>query len=89
MFTTNRRTVHIQLSQGGSVHLSLRATMGLEEAAVAAAGADAAGAGKAIDARVASIAFWIASDGCCVVFVLAAGAAPFLNTPMVNEMRYR
>jgi len=42
-------------------YLSLTATTGLAEAA---ADADADGSGKAIDASVASIAFWMASDGC-------------------------
>ena len=44
--------------------------MGLDEAA--AAEVDTAEDGRAIDPRVASIAFWIASDGCCVVLALAA-----------------
>ena len=38
--------------------------------------ADVAGGGKAIDANVASMAFWIASDGCCVLFEPLADTAP-------------
>ena len=51
-------------------YLSLTATTGLDEAA--ADEVDTAEDGRAIDPRVASIAFWIASDGCCVVLALAA-----------------
>jgi len=56
-------------------YLSLRATTGAEEAAAADAVVAGAGTGKAIDANVASIAFCIASGGCCAVFVPLAGPA--------------